>query len=228
MKQLWLTAAAIAGAAFITPPVAVADDGTRLFQDWHYGQHIDEFPRSQGYYDCSGDLGVLALCHDNIAFLQYQFHGQLLFADDNTLIRTNILADYSDDLYATVVGALVRSFALAFAEGPNDTFDMVEHVQQGTFDDEHSLSIALTEFESDQLRQGYFGMVMIEQDGLASMQGATSVQDLLLDLPEDVRAADVYVYEDEWGPLVEAAFYLPGRQRDRVFDKATQAPIEDF
>lgn len=228
MKQLWLTATTIAGAALIAAPAVVADNSTRLFQDWHYGQHIDEFSRSQGYYDCTGDLGVLALCHDNVVFLQYQFHGQLLFADDNTLVRTNILADYSDDMYATVVGALARNFALAFAEGPNDTFDMVEHVQQGTFSDERSLSLALNEFEADQLRQGYFGMVMIEQDGLTDMQGASSVQDLLLDMPGDVRAADVYVYEDEWGPLVEAAFYLPGRQRDRVMNKATQAPIEDF
>jgi hypothetical protein len=151
-----------------------------------------------------------------------------MFGDDNRLVHVSVVTEFSEDLYATVIGALVRSFALVDAEGPKETFDVIEHAQQGTFSDEQSLQVALNEFEANQLRQGYFGMVMIEQDGLASMQSATSVQDLLLVLPEDVRAADVYVYEDEWGPLVEAAFYLPGRQRDRAFDKATQAPIEDF
>jgi hypothetical protein len=55
MKQR-TTAVTLAIAALINAPAAVAaDDDTRLFKDWSYGQHIDEFTRSQGYYDCSGD-----------------------------------------------------------------------------------------------------------------------------------------------------------------------------
>ncbi|MGS2742591.1 hypothetical protein ACU6TU_03210 [Halomonas sp. LS-001] len=34
------------------------------------------------------------------------------------------------------------------------------------------MQIALNDFEINQLRQGYFGMTMVEQAGLAGMQGA--------------------------------------------------------
>ncbi|CAM3967002.1 hypothetical protein VRRI112168_08190 [Vreelandella rituensis] len=45
MKHQWITAAALASVAlFITPAVVAAEDDTRLFKHWHYGQHIDDFP----------------------------------------------------------------------------------------------------------------------------------------------------------------------------------------
>ncbi len=49
------------GASLIVlPATVVADDDTRLFKDWHYVQHKDEFPRSQGYYDFTGDARLIA------------------------------------------------------------------------------------------------------------------------------------------------------------------------
>ncbi|MGS2742592.1 hypothetical protein ACU6TU_03215 [Halomonas sp. LS-001] len=50
----------------------------------------------------------------------------------------------------------------------------------------------------------------------------------MLDLPSDVHAADVYVYGDEWGPWLEAGFYLPGQQRERVIEQVEQVSVEDF
>lgn len=210
-------------------PMLVAEAGARLFQSWHYGQHIDEFPRGQGYYDCTADVGVLALCHDDITFLQRSFQGQLVFSDDNTLLYTSIVADYSDDLYATLLGGLVRSFGLVFAEGSNGTFDMVAHAQNGTYQDEASLMADLSAFEVEQLRMGYFGMSLVDQDYLDRISRHSTAGEFLGALPGEVRAVDVYVYDDEyWGLSVSASFYLPGQQLSRFQDKANQAPIEDF
>lgn len=228
MGKPWIAVAAL-GAGLLVSTWAAAEQGTRLFKDWHYGQHIDQFPRSQGYYDCSDDLGAWALCHDGVAFLERQFQGQLFFADDGTLVSAALLADYSDDLYASVVGALVRNFALVYAEGPAGTFDMVQHIHEGTFSDERSLQLALSEFETEQLRHGYIGMTMVDQAGLGRIRESASVEELLLDLSPGVRASDVYVYEDDyWGPTLETTFYLPARQLNRFQEKAEQAPVEDF
>lgn len=215
--------------SLMAAPVLLAETGARLFQDWHYGQHIDEFPRSQGYYDCTSDLGEYALCHDDITFLQRSFQGQLMFNDDDTLMYTSVVADYSDDMYATLIGALVRSFGLVFAEGSTGTFDLVAHARNGTYQDEASVLADIAAFEREQLRTGYFGMSLVEQEHLDSMLGYSNAEEFLLSLPADVRAVDVYVYEDEyWGPTLSASFFLPGQQFGRFKDKAGQAPIEDF
>lgn len=230
MKQT-ITVAAFASAAFIISPVAfAAEDSTRLFKDWHYGQHIDEFPRSQGYYDCSGDLGVLALCHDGVEFLQREFQGQLMFADDNTLVSTTIVADYSDDLYATMIGALAHDFGMIFAEGPTDSLDLVYELHQGTYADEASLELALNSFEAEQLRNGYFGMTLVEKRAQERLfADSRNADEMLMNLKPSVRTIDVFAYEDDyWGPTLEAAFHLPGRQLSRVRDKVQQAPVEDF
>jgi hypothetical protein len=230
MKQS-ITVAALASATFIITPVAfAAENSTRLFKDWHYGQHIDEFPRSQGYYDCSGDFGALALCHDGVQFLQRVFQGQLMFAEDNTLVSTTIVADYSDDLYATLIGALARDFGMIFAEGPNDSLDLVYELQQGTFADEASLALALNSFEAEQLRSGYFGMTLVEQSAQEQLfADSRNADEMLMNLEPSVRAIDVIAYEDDyWGPTLQAAFHLPGRQLSRLRDKLQQAPAEDF
>lgn len=177
-KMLWVS---MAGAmSLMTTPALVADTGARLFQDWHYGQHIDEFPRSQGYYDCTSDLGEYALCHDDITFLQRSFQGQLMFNDDDTLMYTSVVADYSDDLYATLIGALVRSFGLVFAEGNTDTFDMVAHARNGTYQDEASLLSDIAAFEREQLRSGYFGASLVEQEYLDSMRDYSDAEEFLV------------------------------------------------
>ncbi|BBI70533.2 hypothetical protein HAALTHF_05210n [Vreelandella aquamarina] len=70
-----------------------------------------------------------------------------MFNDDDTLMYTSVVADYSDDLYATLIGALVRSFGLVFAEGNTGTFDMVAHARNGTYQDEASLLSDIAAFE---------------------------------------------------------------------------------
>ncbi|SDN60555.1 hypothetical protein [Vreelandella arcis] len=229
MKQ-WITAAALTSMALTASPVVGADEDTQLFKEWHYGQHIDEFPRSLGYYDCTADLGVLALCNDNVTFLQHSFQGQLSFADDNTLVSTSIVTDYSNDLYATLIGALIRDFGLIFAEGPDDSLDLVYEIHQGSFTDEASLKRALNSFEGEQLRAGYLVMTLVEQSALDQLfADSRSADDILLKLQPGTRAIDVFAYEDDyWGPTLEASFHLPGRQLRRMEDKVRQAPVEDF
>ncbi|RUR52010.1 hypothetical protein [Vreelandella populi] len=91
-------------------PMVVAEAGARLFQNWHYGQHIDEFPRSQGYYDCKADVGVLTLCHDDVLFLQSSFTGVFTFSNEGKLASITVATYFSDDLYIKLMGALTRNF----------------------------------------------------------------------------------------------------------------------
>lgn len=229
MKKQGLTAAVLTSMVLATVPAFAAEDSTRLFKDWHYGQHVDEFPRSQGYYDCSGDLGVFALCHDGVTFLEYPFQGQLFFGDDNRLTHATVVADYSDDLYVTIVGALTRSFAIVSAEGPYETLDIIEQAKAGTFSSEKGMQAALVAFEAEQHRQGYFGMTLMEQEGVQeAKQDIQNAQELMMNAPEGVRVTEIAVYEDDWGPLVETSFYLPERQLGRAMEKAQDAPVEDF
>tara|TARA_R110000850_G_scaffold276394_1_gene418361 strand:+ start:1210 stop:1899 length:690 start_codon:yes stop_codon:yes gene_type:complete len=229
MKQ-WITAGVLTSLALIASPIVDADESTQLFKDWHYGQHIDQFPRSQGYYDCTADLGVLALCNDNVTFLQHSFQGQLSFADDNTLVSTSIVTDYSDDLYATMIGALIRDFGMIYAEGLNDNLDLVYELHQGAFADEASFELALNSFEAEQLRNGYLVITLVEQDALEQLfANSSNADDMILKLQPGIRAIDMFVYEDDyWGPTLEAAFHLPGRMLSRMKDKVRQAPDEDF
>lgn len=229
MKQ-WAAAVVWISMSLIASPVLVADEDTQLFKDWHYGQHIDQFPRSQGYYDCTADLGVLALCNDNVTFLQHSFQGQLSFADDNTLVSTSIVTDYSDDLYATMIGALIRDFGMIYAEGPNDSLDLVYELHQGTFADEASFELALNSFEAEQLRNGYLVITLVEQDALEKLfANSSNADDMILKLQPGTRAIDMFVYEDDyWGATLEASFHLPGRMLSRLQEKVRQAPVEDF
>lgn len=152
-----------------------------------------------------------------------------MFNDNDTLMYTSVVADYSDDLYATLIGALVRSFGLVLAVGSAGTFDLVAHARNGTYHDEASLLSDIAAFEREQLRSGYFGMSLVEQEYLDRMQDYSNVEEFLVGIPSGVRAVDVYVYEDEcWGLTLSASFFLPGQQFNRLKDKIGQAPVEDF
>lgn len=230
MKAKIIAVVALASSAAFAAHAAVGDENTRLFQDWHYGQNIDDFPRSHGYYDCSGDLGTLALCYDSVTFVGYQFQGQLFFSDENTLVSVSIVSDYSDDLYGTLVGTLVRNFGMIFSEGPSDTLDLVEKVRQGAYRDEEAFELAMSRFESEQMRQGYFGMTLVEVDAIERLLPESSnAQALLLRLDPGSRAIEVVAYEDDlWGASLGASFYLPAQQIGRMEDQIRQAPVEDF
>jgi hypothetical protein len=219
----------IAGAVSVmVSPALLADTSARLFQDWYYGQHINEFPPSQGYYDCSDNDLVVSLCHDDITFLQRSFMSRFQFDEDGRLVTTMIASEYSQDLYVTLVGALSRNFAFIYLEGDSDSFDLVEHAQQDTFSDQTSMMAAVAEFEAEQLSTGYLGISFVEQGFLADSQSFSNTNELLLNMPTGVRAVDINIVEDEVEAFLAATFYLPGQQLKSVRQKAHEAPIEDF
>ena len=229
MKDKWITKVTLAIAAFcIMPAVAFAESDTQLFKNWSYGQHIDSIPSDQGYYDCSEDFDGLVLCKDDVIFLEYSFQEQLIFNDAKMLSQVAVVTEFTFDRFATVLGALVRSFKTVYAEGSNETFDIIKNLHQGTYADPQNLMVAIDTFAKEQLYQGYLNLFMISDSEVASSKNATSLQDLLRDFPNDGRVVDVYVYENDWGSWLDATFYFPGKIRERMMDQAEEAPTEDF
>lgn len=146
------------------------------------------------------------------------------------LVSVSIVSDYSDDLYGTLVGTLVRNFGMIFSEGPSDTLDLVEKVRQGAYRDEEAFELAMSRFESEQMRQGHFGMTLVEVGAIERLLPESSnAQALLMKLEPGARAIEVVAYEDDlWGASLGASFYLPAQQIGRMEDQIRQAPVEDF
>lgn len=206
----------------------VASDN-RLFKGWDYGDSIDSFPRSQGYYDCSADMGALALCKENVEFLSLNFFSVLYFNDDQTLGNVSLIADFTPDVYASVVGALSRDFSMVYMEGERDRFDFVKKLNSGEFDGSQQVTEMITRFESTQLTNGYLDIVYFEAGFAKQWSSFSDYQGMLLGIPEDVRAAEVIVYyNDVWGPTIEVSFNLPGKSLQRAKQQVQSAPVEDF
>lgn len=174
---------------------------TLLFQDWYYGQHIEDFPSSQGYFDCSAIDLTPMLCLNDIPLVQQSFTGRFIFDVEGRLVSLTIASPYSQATFESLSADLNHGFKVIFLEGATVTLDLIEH--------ENS---RVTEFIDEQLQEGYLAANYVETPLLGESTASNSAHELLLEMPVDRRAVDLVMSEDQFGAWIEATFYFPGQQ----------------
>ncbi|RUR52011.1 hypothetical protein [Vreelandella populi] len=105
---------------------------------------------------------------------------------------------------------------------------MVEHIHQSTFPSEAGLLAAITQFETEQLAEGYLSISLMELEFFETIQSFDSAGEMMFSTPLNVRAIDVAISEDEGTAFLKTTFYLPGQQLEDMRERGRQAPHEDF
>ncbi|PSJ23568.1 hypothetical protein CVH10_01510 [Halomonas sp. ND22Bw] len=190
---------------------------------------MDSFPRSEGFYDCSADMGSLALCKEQTSFLSYNFFASLYFNDDQELDTVSLTTDFTPDTYASIIGAISRDFSLAFMAGQASELDIVSQMKEGSIQTPQDMEQKVSQFEGTNLANGYLDLIYFENSYARQWEDYSNFQNMLMETPEGVRMSELVIYYDEvYGPSMEVSFALPGKTFERLKDQAQNAPIEDF
>lgn len=216
LSALVLAAIAIAIAA---PAQAGA---TPLFRNLAYGTPIDQFSPSQGYYDCSADLGHTARCIDKVSFLGHEFELQILAFTNGRLSTVELITEFKQEIYVTLLKALAENFSLVALQGVDGRLDLIETARR---DGGARLAARVAEFESIALEKGQLTYFFFEQPGpkLAAFRNAVEA---IMGSPATAREADVVLKEKDKQAHIGVTFSLPLRARQDM--RNAPVPREKF
>jgi hypothetical protein len=107
-------------ALFVMPAAMAADT---LFQGYVYDSPYASYPKAKGYYDCTEQMGIKALCLDNVEFIGHKFSAALTFIDDK-LNMVSLISIFNKALYSHALEELGKSFSLSAMSDASAQLDM--------------------------------------------------------------------------------------------------------
>lgn len=203
--------------------VAAQEANIKLFKSYAFNAPIGDFLEADGYYDCSEEIEVTARCIDNVEFLGHTFTAILRF-DSNKLEAISLLADFDQNLYFRVIGALGETFNLCALQGATERLDLIELAK--SVKDKATYQSKLAAFESLNLKNGNLTYIFIEQT-IAELRSKKNAVEAILSAPEGTRAVELVVTEDETVTALEVFFSLPKLAMKNI-KSAMEAPAEEF
>ncbi|WP_313054429.1 hypothetical protein [Pseudomonas lopnurensis] len=201
-------------------PVFAAD---KLFKNYIYGAPLSEFNMQPGYYDCSAEVGLGAICLDDVDFIGRKFTAALIFSNDK-LYMLSLLTEYDLDTYTTLIGTLAKSFSLiALADG-NSQLDLIDLAQKSR--GKESFAATLNNYERVGLNAGNLTYSFIEGTDMLSRNFANATV-ALASAPDNIRSADMVVYSEGVESALIVRFAFPKLELKKAA-QVMAAPAEDF
>jgi hypothetical protein len=207
----------------VTQVVAQAGDPTKLFKSYTFDAPLSMFSESDGYYDCSENIGGTARCLDDVEFLGHMFTAALSF-DASRLVSVSLITDFEANLYLRVAGALGKTFGLCALQGATERLDLIELARSAK--DQAAFQGRVATFESLNLSNGNLTYIFVERP-IAELRGKKNAVDAILSAPPGTRAAELIVVEDESNAVLLVTFTLPKLALHKT-KKAMDAPVEEF
>lgn len=195
-----------------------------LFRDIAYGAPASNFTAAKGYYDCSQDAGVPALCIDDIKFLDENF-GLVLRTNDGMVTSVLVIADLSEQVYSKLFGALTENFTFVAMEDKRGVFDLIERAQAAK--SEAAFADELSKFEAFALNEGALTYYFAELSGDQLKPYRTAVE-MLRSLPANVRQADLIISDDQDGAYAMVNFSFPAKDMERLQSNMQKGKKEKF
>lgn len=193
-----------------------------LFKNYVYGTPLASYKTSNGYYDCSEDVGGVARCIDGIDFIGHKFTAALIFSGSK-LIMLSLISPYDSDLLATSVGTLAKTFKLSVLSDTKSQLDVIQATATARNRDE--LATQLTNYEGGAISSGTLTYTFYE--GVDKDKRYTSVSNQLAALPDNVRAAEIVITGEGPDAVLIIRFGFPKLETNKVLE-ASKKPIESF
>lgn len=203
---------------------AMAASGKKLFKTYEYGTPLSKFSERSGYYDCSAEVSVeKAMCKNDVAFLDEKFKLILMF--ENKKLQTVTLQKYfSQDIYVKLVAALSKDFKLYAMKGKDDSLDLLNLT--GNIGSKSDLVALINNFENNNLLKSSLVYSFIEAS-TEQTQKYKSIPELIANLPDSARSADLAVYEYGNEVNIAVIFALPKTIINK-FKEQMKSPSEKF
>lgn len=193
-----------------------------LFKNYTYGTSVTDFKESQGYYDCSEDVGGVARCIDDVDFIGHKFTAALIFSGSK-LIMLSLISDYDSDLLATSVGTLAKTFKLSILSDDKSQFDVIQATANAKSRDD--LSSKLSSYEGGAMNSGTLTYTFYE--GVDKNKKYPTVTSQVADLPDNVRSAEIIITGEGPEAALLIRFGFPKLEGKKVAE-AAKKPIESF
>lgn len=216
LLPLALAASLFTGSALAEQP--------KLFKSWTYGSPASAYSETEGFYDCSAEVGYAARCIEEVDFLGHSF-GAILSFNNQQLESVVLATDFSQDIYVKSVGALSKTFSMALMRGSNDQLDIIELARARG--GKEAFMARLNNYETLNLQQGQLTYFYLEQPATALMTRRNAV-DATVNAPADVRSAELSVTDNDGEPLLLINFSLPRLTLQNLKQALQKAPAEDF
>lgn len=196
-----LAALAITSCLGLLTGIQSASAGVSLFKDYSYGDSINQYKPSAGYYDCSNSESK-ARCTDGFEFLGQTFTVVLFFWNDK-LDKVALVSPYQQSLYQKVTDTLSKTFNIISMENEQSFIDMVTLRNTANQDDYVKKFMA---FESAALEAGDLTYTYLE---VPETEGYADVATIMAAAPEDVRTAALRLIRDKDSSSLVVRFEVP-------------------
>ncbi|WP_417539582.1 hypothetical protein [Marinobacter sp.] len=220
MKKIVSLLSATVAAALLAAPTFAAD---KLFKGYTYGAPVSEFSAQPGYYDCSAEVGLGAICLDDVDFIGRKFTAALIFSEEK-LYMLSLISEFDVDAYAQMMGTLAQSFSLVTMADGNSQLDLVDLARKSS--GEQEFTAALNNYERVGLNAGNLTYSFIEGTGLLARKYANATA-ALASVPDDTRSADMVVVSEGIESALVVRFAFPKLEANKAA-QAMAAPAEQF
>lgn len=177
--------------ALFAMPAAMASD--TLFQGYAYESPYASYPKAKGYYDCSEQMGIKALCLDNVEFIGHKFTAALTFIDDK-LNMVSLISIFDKALYSHAVDELGKSYSLSALSDASEQLDMFK-LAASTSGPTYSAKVK--EFEDVAIKSGSLTYSYVDSNvATATTDKKKSYRDMdafFADAPDNFRAVELLV-----------------------------------
>lgn len=205
-------------------PAIAANNSKKLFKTYEYGASQSKFTEKTGYYDCAAELGIeKAMCKKDIPFLGEKFTLALSF-DNKKLQSVMLYKNFSQDVYIKLFAALSKDFKLCAMKGKDDSVDLLNLSKNA--DSKSDFAALINTFESNNLTKGNLVYSFVETS-TEQMRKHNSIPELLANLPDSARSADLLVYEEANEALVAVVFNYPKTILNKLKEQM-KSPSEKF
>jgi hypothetical protein len=198
---------------------AVATD--YLFKKYAYDSPISNYTETNGYYDCSSQVGTTAKCTE-LVFIENKFTASLVFKNDK-LSMVSLRSPFERELYLRAMAAIRKSFGMVVIGNGQDTFDvllMASKVSKPEF-----VKIGASNYERMALAGGHVTYTFI--DNRVSIGYAKSFRRLLEFAPDNVRTVDLIADSVGKDAYLILKFSFPKLDQKKL-DQQANKPVESF
>ncbi|MEG0966232.1 MAG: hypothetical protein RSG92_12705 [Pseudomonas sp.] len=194
----------------------------KLFKDIAYDSPMSFYSETKGYYDCSEDVGAIAVCKDDVDFIGHKFTMALVFSGDK-LTTVSLVSDYEQALYDAAMAALNKSFTLSMMSDGKSQLDLVELARQTRSRDEFLTQF--TRYAELGTTAGDFTYTFLE--GADTATKYASVTMMLLGSPDNTRSAELVLTGEGADSTLVIRFSFPKLELNKAH-AAAQKPVESF
>jgi hypothetical protein len=210
--------------AYALANAQAVSEAPALFKEYLFDMPVTSFIEKGGYQDCSEELGGVALCLDEIDFLEEKPALGLRFSDKK-LSTVLLVTEFSEKVYAKIFGALSKNFTLVMMRSKTDFLDLIELEKKVT--DRKAFAAKITEYETLHLRNGQLSYLFVEQSS-QELKKARTAAEAEAQAPDRARTVELMVVEDQNEAMLMVEFSLPRLKQKKLLQTIDNVKSEKF